>query len=225
MPTSQTPSSQTKAQLAHRELERMIVTQEITPGQLISEADLMTLTGYGRTPVREALQRLARERMVEIHPNKGVMIPATSVESQLRLLEVRRPLEAMAARLACTRATTNQRHDIDTIRTQMDDTPLSAATYLELLQRAQHTLVHAARNDYLTTAIAPLHGLSRRFWYSHLTDTSQDIAIGSHLYSTIFQAILHRDEDTAEKTALHLNDYLVHFTYASLMNRVCIEFG
>jgi DNA-binding GntR family transcriptional regulator len=51
----------------------------------------MEATGLGRTPVREALQRLARDRVVQIHPNRGVFVPEITVESQLRLLEIRRP--------------------------------------------------------------------------------------------------------------------------------------
>jgi DNA-binding GntR family transcriptional regulator len=68
-----------KAAQAYREIERLIVFQEIAPGALASESMLMEKTGLGRTPVREALQQLARNRMVEIHPNKGVLIPPTSV--------------------------------------------------------------------------------------------------------------------------------------------------
>ena len=60
-----------KATRAYHQIERMIVFQEIAPGSLISESEMMESTGLGRTPVREALQRLARSRMVEIHPNKG----------------------------------------------------------------------------------------------------------------------------------------------------------
>jgi DNA-binding GntR family transcriptional regulator len=58
-----------KAAQAYRAIERMIVSQEIPPGSLASESSLMEKTGLGRTPVREALQQLARNRMVEIHPN------------------------------------------------------------------------------------------------------------------------------------------------------------
>lgn len=211
-----TTAPQTKAQLAHQELERMIVTQEIAPGHLVSEADLMARTGLGRTPVREALQRLAREQMVEIHPHKGVLVPATSVESQLRLLEVRRPLEALAARLACSRCGQSDRERMRGLRDELQCGTDSASAYLMLLQRSQRQLVQAAGNDYLAAAIAPLHGLSRRYWYSHLRDASHEIGLGSALYATTFAAVLDRDEAAAEGAALRLNDYLVEFTWASL---------
>ena len=97
--------SQGKAGQAYQRIEQLIVSEELTPGNLVSEAVLMEKTGLGRTPIREALQQLARNRMVEIHPNRGVLIPPASVEAQLRMLEVRRVLEALAVRLACHSAT------------------------------------------------------------------------------------------------------------------------
>ena len=93
--------SQGKAGQAYQRIEQLIVSEELAPGNLVSEAVLMEKTGLGRTPIREALQQLARNRMVEIHPNRGVLIPPASVEAQLRMLEVRRVLEALAVRLAC----------------------------------------------------------------------------------------------------------------------------
>lgn len=204
------------SKLAHEELERMIVTQEIEPGVLISERALMDQTGFGRTPVREALQHLARDRMVEIHPNKGILIPPASVESQLQMLEVRRPLEALAARLACTRASDTAKADMAAHRDVLLEGIDNAAEYLDLLQKVQATLLDAADNPYLTHAIAPLHGLTRRFWYSHLTDASHEISIGSELYARLFTASLDGDATAAESTSHELNDYLVNFTYSAL---------
>lgn len=66
-----TDEGEGKAAQAYHRIERMIVFQQVAPGALISEATLMEQTGLGRTPVREALQQLARNRMVEIYPNKG----------------------------------------------------------------------------------------------------------------------------------------------------------
>ena len=57
--------SQGKAGQAYQRIEQLIVSEELTPGNLVSEAVLMEKTGLGRTPIREALQQLARNRMVE----------------------------------------------------------------------------------------------------------------------------------------------------------------
>lgn len=205
-----------KAAKAYREIERLIVFQELPPGSLASESMLMERTGLGRTPVREALQQLARNRMVEIHPHKGVLIPPTSVEAQLRLLELRRVLEALAVRLACHRAT-------EAIRAQMADMvdaltkdAFTLEDYAETVKDTHAMIVAGAANDYLADAMAPLQGLSRRFWFTHVVDHRAEINAGSKLHTEILQAILERKVEAAEAASQALNDYLVDFSYAAL---------
>ena len=79
---------------AYEQLECMILFEELKGGAMYSEKQLANSLQMGRTPIREALQKLAWEQMVVIHPRRGIQIPEVSVESQLKLLEVRRPLEA-----------------------------------------------------------------------------------------------------------------------------------
>src|SRR6476620_2753600 len=80
---------------AYGEIEEMIVTLRLAPGSAVSESALSELLGIGRTPIREALQRLARERLVAIFPRRGIVVTDINVTSQLRLLEVRRELERL----------------------------------------------------------------------------------------------------------------------------------
>ena len=70
----------------------MIVTRQLRPGSMISENQLSEQLGCGRTPIREALQRLKFEGFVEIHARRGVLVAPIDVVKQLELLEVRRPL-------------------------------------------------------------------------------------------------------------------------------------
>src|SRR3546814_801032 len=90
---------------AYTALEEMIITLQLAPGSAVSEAGLSELLGIGRTPIREALQRLARERLITILPQRGVLVSEINVGTQLRLLEVRRELERLIARCAARRAT------------------------------------------------------------------------------------------------------------------------
>ena len=78
---------------AYRRLEEMIVTLQLAPGAVVSESALSKRLGIGRTPIREALQRLARERLVVVLPRRGIMVSEINVSTQLRLLEARRELE------------------------------------------------------------------------------------------------------------------------------------
>ena len=205
-----------KAAQAYHRIERMIVFQQVAPGALISEATLMEQTGLGRTPVREALQQLARNRMVEIYPNKGVLIPPTSVESQLRMLELRRVLEALAVGLACHRAT-NQDHLLMTaVVASLTEGNFTLEEYAETVRQTHDLIATAAHNDYLTDAMAPLQGLSRRFWISHVIDEQAEIRTGAALHTAILRAILAGDHAQAEAASHNLNDYLVDFAHATL---------
>jgi len=211
--------SQSKAGQAYQEIEQLIVSEQLTPGSLVSEAVLMEKTGLGRTPVREALQQLARNRMVEIHPNRGVLIPPASVELQLRMLEVRRVLEALAVRLACLNATADDLDRLDAVLRRLAEAPLPLATYAEMLTDIHRIVATACHNEYLADAMAPLQGLSRRFWIAHLRDEPGEVARGSAHFRTILGAIQARDADAAERASLALNDYLVEYAYGTIRRR------
>ena len=100
------------AEGAYRALEEMIVTRQLRPGSMLSENQLSEQLGCGRTPIREALQRLKFEGYVEIHPRRGVLVAPIDVLKQLELLEVRRPLENLVVRLAAARASEPERAEM-----------------------------------------------------------------------------------------------------------------
>src|SRR5271168_3823387 len=87
--------AETLTDKAYRALEEEIVTLRIPPGTVVSEAILSRRLGVGRTPVREALQRLAREWLVIIMPRRGIVVSEIDPVRQLRLLEVRREIERL----------------------------------------------------------------------------------------------------------------------------------
>src|SRR5260370_37102916 len=90
---------------AYRELEEMIVTLQLSPGTVLSEQALALRLKIGRTPIREALQRLARDGLVVIMPRRGIMGAEINLRLQLRLLEVQRGVERLMANLSAERAT------------------------------------------------------------------------------------------------------------------------
>jgi DNA-binding GntR family transcriptional regulator len=88
---------------AYYAIRELIVTLELPPGSVVSEPDLMERLGLGRTPVREALRDLARERLVEVYPRRGIFVSGVDVGDIAGLSEVRVVLEGRAARLAAER--------------------------------------------------------------------------------------------------------------------------
>lgn len=211
-----TSEPQNKSDQAFIEIERMIVLGEIAPGSLISEKQLMELTGLGRTPVREAVQRLSRERLLEIHPNRGVLVPPTSVEAQLKLLELRRTLEPFAVRLAASRATDSQRQAARELADGVVSGDKSVIEFSNFLRKAHALVIAATHNEYIEVAMAPLQGLSRRFWFGHLSSPIEDLRQAAQLHHDILAAIATGDAEAANAASLALSDYLFEFAYATL---------
>lgn len=210
--------SENKTNQAYAQLEEMITFQELEPGSMVSEAKLMEITGLGRTPVREALQRLAWDRMVEVHPRRGAFIPLISVEVQLKLLELRRSVEELAVRMASHRASTAQKQVMLQLAEeleQLQDTD-DVHTYGKLLKKIHDIIVAAAQNEYLQLAMSPLQGLSRRFWFAHLRDKNAELRLGARLHAAVLRSICHGDEVAAVAASLELNDYLTEFAYRTL---------
>ena len=98
---------------AYYAIRELIVTLELPPGSVVSERELMERLGLGRTPIREALRDLARDRLVDVYPRRGIFVSGVDVGDIAGLSEVRVALESQAARLAAER-----RNDEDLITTE-----------------------------------------------------------------------------------------------------------
>ena len=92
---------------------------------MIDERELIERLEIGRTPVREALRRLAQERLVEVYPRRGMFVTGVDVRELARLSEVREVLEPEAARLAAERATDADREAL--ARSSRSSTPAAAS--------------------------------------------------------------------------------------------------
>lgn len=210
-----------KNEVAYHQLEKMIIFRELEPGSMVSEKQLAENLGLGRTPVREALQRLSYERMAEIHPRRGIQIPPISVESQLKILEVRRDIEALCVRYAASRASVEEKQQMLQLADGLEICAQNRDDfeYAELLKEIHVLLVKAADNEYLELAMAPLQGLSRRFWFAY-KDEGQDLIKASSLHAAVLRAVSHTDAEEAVAASHRLNDYLTDVAYRSIKPRV-----
>lgn len=201
---------------AYATLEELIVTLKLSPGSAVSEAGLSQALGIGRTPVREALQRLARERLVTILPRRGIIVSEINVKSQLRLLAVRREVERLIARNAARLATPPERarfaeiaREFERSARQNDET-----TFIRLDREFNELCTQAARNEFGTGAMSLMHSLSRRFWYIHYQQAA-DMPVTARLHANIARAISHGDEAGAGKALDDLLDEIGQFTRAA----------
>lgn len=199
-----------KTEQALARLQRLFENGELRPGSMVSESVLANMTGFGRTPIREAVQRLALSHMIRIHPSKGIEIPPISVENQLSGLEVRRALEVLSVTLACQRATEAQLAEMRALASTLDG-DFSLEGYGETMRETHRMIIEAAHNPYLGAHMRPLQALSRRFWFVHVRDEKREIEAGSALHRQILEAIANRDIENAAAASQGLNDYLVEF--------------
>lgn len=191
----------------------MIVTLKLRPGAAVSEQELAASLGFGRTPIREALQRLARESLVSILPRRGILVSEVNVKHQLRLLEVRRELERLIARSAARRATDAERERLRTLATQFERSAKANddVTFMRT-DREFNTLCSAAsHNEFAAGAMSLMHSLSRRFWYIHYKQAA-DMPLTAKLHADIARAIAAGDEAKAARASDKLLDAIEKFT-------------
>ena len=202
---------------AYLQIEEMIVTLQLEPGQLFSEADLMSELGIGRTPIREALQRLAFEGLVIIMPRRGVMVSEINHSRQLQLLELRREVERMIMRDAARRASSGERDafarlasDLHAAAEADDD-----VAFMRLDLKFNEMTVSACRNEYAAKTMQFMQGLARRFWYQHYRE-ALDLKRCAILHAAVATAIAAGRSDDAARASDQLIDYMSEFTRASL---------
>jgi DNA-binding GntR family transcriptional regulator len=202
---------------AYRELEELIVTLQLPPGTVVSEQALAQRTTIGRTPIREALQRLARDGLVVVLPRRGILVSEIDVRTQLRLLEVRRELERLLARLAAERATAAERRDLADIAGGMLRASANSddIAFMRLDLRLNHLVSEAARNEFATRSMGLMHGLSRRFWYQHYKEVA-DLPLAARLHADLAQAIADRNGEAAARASDRLVDYIESFARRTL---------
>ena len=202
---------------AYAILEEMIVTLKLAPGAAVSEARLSRALGIGRTPIREALQQLARQRLVTILPRRGIIVSEINVKSQLRLLEVRREVERLVARSAARRAIPAERARFVEIARIFEQSAKNndETTFIRVDREFNDLCTRAARNEFGAGAMSLMHSLSRRFWFIHYQQAA-DMPATAKLHADIARAIAAGDENAAAKALDRLIDEIEQFTRATV---------
>lgn len=196
------PDARTEAQsaTAYFLIRDMIVTLELKPGDRLDERELVQRLALGRTPIREALRRLADEGLVVIYARRGMVVAPVDVRTLGSVSEVRVELEALGARLAAQRADDHDRETAADLVAELDglDGDDGPRALIRLDQRVHHCLYRATHNTYLQNTLAEYLALSLRLWFMGLDRVSRlDDAVAEH--RDVLAAILDRDADRAEK--------------------------
>ncbi|MEC9328775.1 MAG: GntR family transcriptional regulator [Pseudomonadota bacterium] len=203
--------------VAYEQLEELITTLKLEPGTVLSEAALVDQLGIGRTPIREALQKLEREGLILILPRKGIQVTDINPRKQLLLLELRRELEKLLARTGALRATDTERLQFESIADAMENT-IDHEDHVGFMRQdyALNQLISkAGHNEYASRAIGLIQGLARRFWFMHRVEAA-DMTLCTRLHAELARSIARGSPDDAENAVDALLDYLETFTRATV---------
>jgi DNA-binding GntR family transcriptional regulator len=148
----------------------MIVRLELAPGDVVRDDELQARLGIGRTPIREALQRLARDQFVTVIPRRGMFVSPIDVDDLALLYETRSVMEPYAARLAAQRGTT---HDWDEMAEVIETSlrpGLAPEQLMDVDRRCHEIIWSVAGNRFLTDTLDALYAQSDRVWHMYLSD-------------------------------------------------------
>lgn len=212
------PSSEpTLVDRALRELEERFVTLQLAPGSVWTEAALSDALSIGRTPVREAVLRMAVDGLVAVRPRAGIVISAISVEHQLAVLDARRVLEKLVSVRAADHATPEERSQL---RAMADDIERAGKrqdvrSYISHHFAIKRFVAQCARNIYAVRALRPLHTLSQRFYFAHHREFNNLPEVGV-AHAELTRAIAEGDAAKAGGRADVVSDIADNFTLALL---------
>ena len=209
---------ETLTERAYRLIEEQIVTLQLKPGDILSEQMLSAVFKIGRTPIREALQQLAREGLITILPRKGILVSDINPRSQLLVLEVRREIERLLSRAGAERATKEQREQLRNIAQGMDRAAQANDdfSFMRLDRELNRLMIDASHNVYAARSMKQLQGLSRRFWYMHYREAA-DLPLCARLHANQAHAIAQGNGEAAARASDKLMDYVENFTRATVL--------
>ncbi|HEV7255279.1 MAG TPA: GntR family transcriptional regulator [Mesorhizobium sp.] len=189
---------------AYRAVERRIVTLELAPGSVTSEAALAEAVGLGRTPIREAVQRLAWEGLLEIRPRAGLAVALLHPGDWVRVIDAREGVEVVLARAAARFGgeahSAAFRQAAETIKAAAERNDVES--FLGADKLLDEATAAAASNPFAARLAAPLQTHSRRFWFRFQGASGLNQAAERH--AGLVEAILAGDERKAMAEASRL---------------------
>jgi len=158
-------------ELAYRRFKQALVTLSYKPGEYLNTAQVMNDLDMGRTPINQAIHRLANEGLLQVIPRKGVMVSPLSMDDALELIEVRLANEMLCMRLASQKITERQIATLTELNRQIEAArqERDRVRMMTLDHEFHQELAQIAGNNMLADILSVLHARAQRFWASTLS--------------------------------------------------------
>ena len=161
--------------LVYLELKHKILTGEIVSQTRLMEIDLSEKMNVSRTPIREAIKKLADDGLVKIVPRRGAYVANISIKDMLDVFEVREDMEGFVAKLAAQRINDEEKEELRRIAAEYDaalEKVEDKETIIELDEKFHNFIVSCCGNDTLSELVKYVQELSLRFRYLYYNDYS-----------------------------------------------------
>ena len=198
------------SEMAYERLEAQIVQCGLRPGSDVTLQDIQALTGLGRTPVHEAVKRLAADTFLAVRPRSGLRVLPIDLAREGNLLQLRRDMERFVISLAAVRASTAQRSQmmrlVRKLRDRRDVMGIDEFNvYDRLLDRI---LLEAAAEPFLAHTLRPLHTMFRRTGWLYLTQVGAADEVKQSIdgHMPILDAVIRQNGEAAKAASDRLID-------------------
>ena len=197
-PADEAPSIKLEADRAYVDLRDRIVTQQLAPGTVLREDELMRELGVGRTPLREAVKRLALENLVAVQPRRGTFVSPVEASDIENISEVRAELEGYAAELAARRLDGDHRAAAEALLREVEELAGSGDQdwLMRFDERIHRFTWEASGNPYLQDTLERYFTHSLRVWYLVL-DRLPGLSHAVHDQAHLVEALLAGDAERA----------------------------
>ncbi|MEE2950163.1 MAG: GntR family transcriptional regulator [Pseudomonadota bacterium] len=186
---------------AYERIEELFVSMRFAPGAFLRTQDIQVEIGLGRTPVHQAVRRLAAETLFEIRPRNGLMVAPIDLARERHLAVLRRDMIRFVTEAAMRNMTANERARVHYLRRELlsGETPMSVDRFNEIDKSFDTLLIQASGERFLERALRPLHAIARRTGYLHLTQISGEAGLARTVerHIAIMDAVLSGDERAA----------------------------
>ncbi|MGE0853771.1 MAG: GntR family transcriptional regulator [Hyphomicrobiaceae bacterium] len=216
MKRTRTPARESLSEQAYKKIEESILTARLEPGTWITETAISEELGIGRTPVREAAQRLAFNGLVEVVPGRGMRVTDVNAEDQIQILELRRVVEDMLVRRALRRIAPSEVQAMRGLARRLENASriTDPMRFHALDLEFKGLLLQCAKHKYAESVLRPLWSATRRFLWVHRT-LENKVAF-AQLVARVIEAIVAGDETAAVRANAARLDQLDEFVRATL---------
>jgi DNA-binding GntR family transcriptional regulator len=198
-------------EMAYEAIEESLVRCELKPGLFLTLQELQQKVQLGRTPVHQAVTRLAADTLLTVHPRRGLQVTPIDLARERVLLRLRRDIERFVIRLAAEQSRASHRNQMLHMKRHLRQNreSMTIEAFNAIDRRLDRLLLSAAQEPFVENALRPLHTLFRRIGWLYHTQVqgSADLARTVDVHLDLIDAVANRHVDAA----IAASDTLVDF--------------